>query len=254
MINSAVFMGMPLDFKGICKVYSPLVKEVAYEKNYPLYRSILTTSQEEIEDNYAKDNKDMSDIPTPFQFLLQIYAHDEKYKQICIDALKFFIKEEVTILPEEGYIFIGNMEEELLKVKDITQLRYINDENFFEFQNTCRIALGDDEIPAYDPNMNPKLKAMKAKARLRDKIKAKKSDGIDFSTTLAAICCMGIGITPLNIGEISVGAISTLMAIYQNKEKYQLDIDSLLAGADSKKVKPQYWIRNLDEEKKKVRQ
>jgi hypothetical protein len=36
------------------------------------------------------------------------------------------------------------------------------------------------------------------------------------------------------------------MDTYQGKEKYQLDVDSLLAGADSKKIKPEYWIRNLD--------
>ena len=43
---------------------------------------------------------------------------------------------------------------------------------------------------------------------------------------------------------VSMGAI---LAVYQNKEKYELDIDSLLAGADSKKIKPKYWIRNLEE-------
>jgi hypothetical protein len=34
---------------------------------------------------------------------------------------------------------------------------------------------------------------------------------------------------------------------YQEKEKYQLDIESLLAGADSKKVKPKYWIANFED-------
>jgi hypothetical protein len=37
------------------------------------------------------------------------------------------------------------------------------------------------------------------------------------------------------------------MSIYQEQEKYRLDIESLLAGADSKKVKPKYWIRNLED-------
>jgi hypothetical protein len=59
---------------------------------------------------------------------------------------------------------------------------------------------------------------------------------------------MGIGITPLNIGEMSYVSIQAILAQYQNKEKYQIDIDSLLAGADSKKIKPKYWIRNLEEE------
>ena len=57
---------------------------------------------------------------------------------------------------------------------------------------------------------------------------------------------MGIGITPLNIGELSYGSISTIMNMMQEKEKYDIDIRSLLAGADSKKIKPKYWIRNND--------
>ena len=31
------------------------------------------------------------------------------------------------------------------------------------------------------------------------------------------------------------------------KKKYDIDIRSLLAGADSKKVKPQNWIRNIED-------
>ena len=66
-------------------------------------------------------------------------------------------------------------------------------------------------------------------------------------TSLVSICCMGLGITPLNIGEMSYIAMDSILHKYQEKEKYQLDIDSLLAGADSKKIKPKYWIRNFEE-------
>ena len=59
---------------------------------------------------------------------------------------------------------------------------------------------------------------------------------------------MGIGLTPLNIGEISYVSMQAILNQYQTKEKYEIDIDSLLAGADSKKIKPKYWIRNLEEE------
>ena len=53
---------------------------------------------------------------------------------------------------------------------------------------------------------------------------------------------MGIGLNPLNIGEISYAAIKQLVEKYQQKEKYDIDIKSLLAGADSKKIKPKYWM------------
>jgi hypothetical protein len=54
---------------------------------------------------------------------------------------------------------------------------------------------------------------MKAKARERDRVKARQGakDGISIHTCLVAICCMGIGLTPLNIGEMSYAAIGPLM-------------------------------------------
>jgi len=90
---------------------------------------------------------------------------------------------------------------------------------------------------------------MKAKARYRDKIKAKQmaKTGLSLFSSMASICCMGIGLTPLNIGEMSYIAMEAIISQYQAKEKYEVDIDSLLAGADSKKIKPKYWIRNLEE-------
>jgi hypothetical protein len=57
---------------------------------------------------------------------------------------------------------------------------------------------------------------------------------------------MGLGINPLNIGEMSYAAIGPIMKMYQEKEKYDLDVKTLLAGGDSKKIKPKYWIRNTD--------
>jgi hypothetical protein len=91
---------------------------------------------------------------------------------------------------------------------------------------------------------------IKRRARERDKIKARRAskDGISLPTCLVAICCMGIGITPLNIGEMSYASVGEIMKVMQEKEKYDIDIRSLLAGADSKKIKPKYWIRNSDKE------
>ena len=58
---------------------------------------------------------------------------------------------------------------------------------------------------------------------------------------------MDFGLNPLNIGEISYASIGTLIRYYQEKDKYHTDVSSLLAGADSKNVHPEYWVRNIEE-------
>ena len=144
-------------------------------------------------------------------------------------------------------IIVGDLKDTLSKIQSIDELRIIKEDNYFKFQNTLRRAIGEKEAEEYNPNENPKVKYFKAKARMRDRIKAKSKDNLTLGTTLASICCMGIGITPLNVGELSQAAIAVLMRTYQEKHKYEVDIESLMNGADSKKVKPQFWIRNIED-------
>ena len=248
MIDSNAFLGLPIQFKDICKVYPPKIKELLTEINYPVYKKIFLSSQEDIEDEYTEQKLPLDNIPTPLGYLFALAAEDVRIKQIILDGFQFFIKEPVLLLMEKQMIIIGDLKENLVNAKSISDLRIINSNNYFEFQNTLRRAIGEKEVEPYNPNENPRVKYFKAKARLRDRIKAKGSkDSLTLGSTLASICCMGIGITPLNVGELSQAAISVIMRYYQEKYKYDIDIQSLIAGADSKKVKPQFWIRNIED-------
>jgi hypothetical protein len=177
--------------------------------------------------------------------------HDKNYERACKEAFTFFIHEEVTFLYEQKIIIIGNVQEIMKNISSVEDLIMLKEEEFFDFQNAIRECIGKKSVEPYNTNEHPKIKEMKRKARYRDKVKAKQAakskDGITLFTTLVSICCMGLGITPLNIGEMSYIALESILRKYQEKEKYDLDIDSLLAGADSKKIKPKYWIRNFEE-------
>ena len=183
------------------------------------------------------------------EFLLNNCYNNQNYARVCKEAFKFFLKTEVDFLYEQKLIVIGSLADLITKISSLDQLITISEEEFFDFQNLIRMAINQKVVEKPDPNEHPKIKAMKAKARYRDKIKAKQNakKGLNLYSIMTSICCMGIGLNPLNIGEMSYVAMDAILNQYQNKEKYQIDIDSLLAGADSKKIKPIYWIRNLEE-------
>lgn len=241
MTNINFLYGYPVEFKHLCMVYPPKVCDT-FKKNFFLYSQILTLSQEEIEDEYVEKELDISNLLTPFEYLLNTAYNDSTLRQFIKDAFYLFTHENVTFLYEQKQIVIGDIKD----VKTIDELRILKEEDYFDFQNLVREALGKKRIEPPNPNEDPRVKAIKAKARYRDKIKAKKGQGISLQTTLSSICCMGIGITPLNIGELSYAIIPVLVETYQAKEKYNLDTDCLLAGADAKKIKPKYWIRNSE--------
>lgn len=246
MIDTRTFLRLPLNFKDKCKIYPPAVEDVFGNEHFGLYRTLFTMSQEDIQDEFVKKQKEVEKFPTPLEYLLSNAYYDKKVEQIIKDGFKFFIHEEVNFIYDSKVIIIGDLEEALTQVKKIEDLRMISEDNYFDFQNLIRISLGEKAIELPKENEDPRIAKMKAKARYRDRIKAKKgtAGGVSYQTTLEALCCMGIGLSPLNVGQVSYAAVGPLMSRCQLKDKYETDIRSLQAGAKSNKVHPVYWIKD----------
>lgn len=248
MNKELFFIGEPYPYKKGINIYPPKIRSIIVEEDYGYYVQILTYSQEEIEDGFMSEGKELKEYPTPFEFLLANSYNNKEYEALAKKAFQFFTKQEVNFLYEAKLIVFGKLEEVLTNIKKVDELVLLREEEFFDFQNVIRVACGKKQIEPPNPNEHPKIKEMKRKARYRDKIKSKKKNGgISFHTILVSICCMGVGITPLNIGEMSYAAIDDILNKYQDKERYHLDIDTLLAGGDSRKIKPKYWIGNFEE-------
>lgn len=244
MINSYAFLALPIRKKNY-SVYPPTLNDSLNNPNFTQWEGLFTTSQEELEDSIHEHNPSYDGpIPTPWLFLLGSAYEDKEFENTIREAFRFFLHEEITILYENQVIVLGNLEEELTKVSSAEELRIIDEEEFFNLQNTVRTSLGIALVEKPDPDESPRIKRMKAKARLRDRVKAKKGMGLSLGDSLVSICCMGIGLTPLNIGEISYAALGKIIDRYQKKEAYETDIQSILAGADAKKIHPKYWITN----------
>ena len=252
MIDERIFLGYPIDFKDICQIYPPTVNDVVGNKEFGIYQSLLTMSQDDLDEAYGQ-NENILQIPTPFQYLLMNYYQDEEMRRLIHAAFDKFIHEPVTIVPEIEMLLIGKSEDELDPDVDLDNPKLLTEENFFDFQNQIRVVMGADPVEPPEPedeNLDPRIKRYKAKVKASERLLAKKraknKESPTFGTLLAAICCMGIGLSPLNIGEISYACVHWLIAMEQQKEEYDIDIRALLAGADSKKVKPKYWIKNID--------
>ena len=252
MIDEKILLGFPIDFKDICQIYPPTVNDVVGNKAFGIYQSLFTMTQEELDKAFLQDER-VTHVPTPFQYLLMNYYQDEMVRQKIHEAFTFFIHEPVTIVPEIEMLLIGKSENELDPDVDLEKPRLLTEENYFEFQNEIRKVMGVEAEEKPDPeeeNLDPRIKRYKMKIKQSEELlkKKKAKNAPTLGTLLTAICCMGIGLNPLNIGEISYACVHWLISMEQQKEEYDIDIRALLAGADSKKVKPKYWIKNLDKE------
>ena len=251
MIDEKILLGFPIDFKDICQIYPPTVNDVVGNKDFGIYQSLFTMTQEELDKAFLQDER-VTQVPTPFKYLLINYYQDEVVSEKIHEAFNQFIHEPVTIVPEIEMLLIGKSEDELDPDVDLEEPRLLTEENYFEFQNMIRQVMGVEKEKPPDPeeeNLDPRIKRYKLKVKQSEELvkKKKAKNAPTFGTLLTAICCMGIGLNPLNIGEISYACVHWLITMEQQKEEYDIDIRALLAGADSKKVKPKYWIKNIDE-------
>lgn len=252
MIDERILLGFPIDFNGICQIYPPTVNDVVGNKDFGIYQSLFTITQEELDKAFLQDEK-VTQVPTPFHYLLINYYQNDELKQKIEDAFMQFIHEPVAIVPEIEMLLIGKKEDEIDPDVDLENPRLLTAENYFDFQIHIRKVMGLDEVKPPDPedeNLDPRIKRYKMKVKQSEELlkKKKAKNAPTLGTLLTAICCMGIGLNPLNIGEMSYACIHWLIAMEQQKEEYDIDIRALLAGADSKKVKPKYWIKNIDKE------
>ena len=246
MLNEKCFIGLPEAFEDICLIYPPTIGDIlgVSFKEFSIYLKILTLSQEDIDDDIEKAKSEGKEILriTPFEYLFQasMGLQSEKFLERLERAFLFFTRETITLAPKAKIIILGK----------ITENRLLTEDNYFQFQNLIRESCGFKAIEPYDPNESPKVAAFKAKQRYRDKVKANQRSGeggLDFRSTLPILCAIEMGITPFNIGNLTYAASNMLISTYQNKDKYQTDIRTLQAGGDSKKIKPKYWMKNLDD-------
>lgn len=244
MIDGCYLLGLPKSFKGICNIYAPTVKQIFENEEFYRYLSILTTDQETLTEQY----KEATHIPTPMEMLLINSYADKQVALLICEAFEFFLHEPVLPLYETKAFLVGDPSAAI----ENTDYRLITEDVFFEFQNEIRICAGLKPLEWIPPegDMDPRLRKMKLKKREAERVKAKQSqktgEGATLEQNLVAIFCMGIGITPLNIGEMTYASVINIIQGYQTKESYDIEMRILTSGFGGKKSKtPKYWMTQI---------
>jgi hypothetical protein len=99
MINSEVLIGLPLNFKNKFKIYPPTVAEVIGSDKFNQYHRMLTLTAEDIRDELTKKDA-VSEIPTPFEFLLINCYHYPDFARVAKEAFYFFLHQPINFFYE----------------------------------------------------------------------------------------------------------------------------------------------------------
>ena len=250
-----LFLGAPYKIDGICSVYQLTIDEITNKNGgigfdrYHYYINLLTMEKEDIKEILNKKKSEGQLIPPGFNLDIDIYdylmlsaANDKTFFLDFKTALSTFIKEEILISTKKSIIIVGNPIERKVITKD----------NFSEIGTALRL-FNKMRIKEPPPeNETPMQKKFRLKREERDRVKEKQmqkeGETLTFADVMSSICVMNTGVTVLNIGQYTIYQIKDLLERAQAKEAYHTELDMLMAGADSKKIKPKHYVRNLQKE------
>lgn len=246
-VKTKAFAGLPYLFGGekepICLI-QPLTigDKIKLGDKYQYYLQLITISEDELEDIAEKiiDPVEKQDFEKlrPFEYLMIMAQFNDTFFMDLKLAFSTFLKDEILIIPQAQQIVLGKIE----------QGRIIDKRNFKAFQQIIRLQNRLDipeEIPINEDRMHKKFRLRrKALKKAKAKQQTKDENTPELSDLIASVCVLGIGITWENVMKMPIYTFYELFSRYQKKEKYDLDVRSLLAGADSKKIKLKYWIQS----------
>ena len=158
MTNPCAFIGAPIKFGTICSIYPPTVKDIISDETLLQGYKLLTQTQEDVEDLIEEIGKGkIEQLPSPFEYILINMYHNSDFRTLITSGIESFTHEKITVMYERALILFGT-EEVLLAETDVTKYRYLSADNFFEFQNMLRTAMGDAVVVPADPNESPLVK------------------------------------------------------------------------------------------------
>jgi hypothetical protein len=237
----SLFLGLPIEIEGLCKVYPLTFDEIAAEDlgfgKYHFYVNLFTMAESDIMAMMSQKGIQLPEDFSTFDYLMLMSLTDSNFFLDLKKAFKTFFKEEVMMLPEKKLVVIGSPVEKRVLTKEAFTIMA----EIISAQN----CLPKREAPPKDETPMQRKFRLKREERERVKAKSKKGDQIDLADMLSSLCVSGIGITPFNMGKLTVYQAKEMLERIQAKEMYDLENRMLIAGADSKKIKPKHWIRKL---------
>ena len=245
-----LFMGAPYKLGDICKIHQLTLEEICFGENpigmakYNYYVGLLTMDIEDVKETLTKKgipiDPSMFENFSVFEYLLLSAENDKGFFLELQRALSTFIKEDILISTNKKVIIVGKPQ----------QRRVIGENEFNELANALR-AFNKMRIKQPPPeNETPMQKKFRLKREMRERVKEKQSkkdddESIEFADLMSSLCTMNVGVTALNIKKFTIYQIKDQLERAQLREKYYTELDMIMAGADSKKIKPIHYVRNL---------
>jgi len=237
-LNIELFLDNYIEIPNAGRLYcltNNEIKKIKYSK-YNQYLGLLCLDGDNIKQMLAEDNKD--DEISTFSFLVSGGYHDLQFRQLIINALSTFFKEDVVFSEKLLCFFVGYSYGK--------RVIYADNYEYIKFILKKQNGIKTEEIPEKFANSIAKQMAERLK-QMREKYNKNNSQEqmYDYSDILSSVSAKHNNINPLNIGSLTVYQTIDQFKRLNMIEKFDIDIQSLLHGAKSEDIKLENWFSKI---------
>lgn len=164
---------------------------------------------------------------------------DKDTRKDVLDVMEKLLNKELSVLQEGIYIentlLDSNTYDEIIKI--------------IKLQNSSEKEEEDDEDECHSDN--PAIRAMfEKRKKIRAKLKKAKSkesseEEVDLTDLISSACFMGANLNLLNIGELTIYQLYDTIKRYNIKNKFDIGLKSIMAGANSKDIDLKDWTGKI---------
>lgn len=238
-IELFLLSGSPIEIPDLCKVYPLTINEI---KNittikYNQYLSCLCIEKNEIQ-KIINNNEDIN----VFEFIIVNCIYHEDYKNLFLDALKCFIRENVG-LSDIG-LYIDRKEEK----------KFINENNFNDIKKiiklqNCLVDTTEDNYNPVDERARKIVEKLKKDKEKRKQIKQSESQNDDNSLTLfdlvSILAAYGNNINIFNIWDLTFFQFNDQFNRMKILKDFNINVQILMNTTKPEEVEIQHWLSKI---------
>lgn len=237
LLHSKLLADIPIEVQGLGKIYSPKLKDIANigEDIYNQYLSILLFDIKHLKNDI--DSKDFEELEKlhPLETISLKAYYDENFRDLFLEALSFFFYEKANYYNGVFY-FDGD--------------RVLNYENFEQVIYLIKyINLITTDKPSEVKYANDKAKEIAEKIKIAqekvNKVKAKQGVALSLFDLISAFSANSYSINLMTVWDMTIYQFNDQFKRMQLIEEYDINIRSLLAGADPKRVEINHWVSKI---------
>lgn len=237
-LSLKLLSGMPIEIENTCDLKPLTLKEIINDYNeYAQNLNLLCLNPSDIK----KIIPEITDDITTFDFIISNCFHDENYQKMIEKAFQYFLKEPV-YFNKHGFFYIGG----IYTTRFISVLNYEEIKKILRKQN-CLDYIEQDEVTAADEKTREILEKMKKAEEMVRKIKNGNQVGepLNLFDLISILAGHGNNISLQNIWDLTMFQFNDAFSRMKMLEEYTVNIQSLLHGADSKKIELIHWISKI---------